>query len=186
MKKFDLDNISVTVKALNMAEKALYQHQESKIEIAGNIFTKCDITLFDGSKKAGGICVNDFYIFDKNKHLGWVYFADTLKYKESSIPAHADVIYPLLCDAGCFVINGLRFRNGIGDGEFKLIIRTVQSYGSSQYYSRAELYHAAQKIYPENGICKIKKYDCGEEYYDFDNVKEIQIVDGKVYVICEG
>jgi hypothetical protein len=129
------------------------------------------------------LTVNDNHVFRRYPDdYRWTYTNDTIEYKESCIGDYKEDRYPLVCDAGSFVVNGLMFSNGVGDGSYPCIVRTFNSF--RHYYTKADIYDNVTKVYPINGICRVNKYDCNaEDVYTFDNVKEIQIAQGKLYII---
>ena len=137
----------------------------------------------DNSEWLCTLTVNGNHIFHKYSYSNqWVYANDTTEYKESCIGEYKEDRYPLICDVGCFVVNGLMFSNGVGDGSYPCIVRTFNSY--RRYYTRAEIYDNAMKVCSSNGVCTVNKYDCNnKDVYTFDNVAEIQIAQGKLYII---
>lgn len=184
---FEFEDCKVSVRALNKAWEIL--ENQHAVEISGNFFTKATYKDFVG-KDHPALSVNDNYIFafnQKSSKKSWFFAQHTLKFRAAQIPAHIDEEYSLMCDAGQFVINGLGFSNGVGDGDFRLIKRTITAKCNPGWgeYTRAQIYHEATIAYPIDGVCEIRKYDCKPDVYRFENVIEIQIVNHKVYVICE-
>lgn len=137
----------------------------------------------DNSEWLCTLTVNGNHIFNKYSYSNqWLYAGDTTEYKESCIGDYEEDRYLLICDVGCFVVNGLMFSNGVGDGSYPCIVRTFNSY--RRYYTRADIYDNVMKACLSNGVCTVNKYDCNSEnVYTFDNVAEIQIAQGKLYVI---
>lgn len=183
----EFKDCKVSVRALNKAWEIL--ENQYAVEISGNFFTKTTHKDFVG-KEHPAVAVNDAYIFtfnQKGKRKSWFFANNTIEYRTAQIPEHIDEEYSLMCDAGQFVINGLGFSNGVGDGDFRLIKRTIIAEYKLGFheYTRAQIYHKATIVYPIDGVCEIRKYDCKPDVYRFENVIEIQIVDHKVYVICE-
>lgn len=130
------------------------------------------------------LTVNGNHVFRKNpcNNNQWIYVNDTTEYKESCIGDYEEERYPLICDVGSFVVNGLMFSNNEGDGSYPCIVRTFNSY--RRYYTRAEIYDNAVKVSSSTGVCTVNKYDCNsKDVYTFDNVAEIQIAQGKLYII---
>lgn len=129
------------------------------------------------------LTVNGNHIFHKYSYSSqWIYADDTTEYKESCIGDYKEDRYPLVCDAGSFVINGLMFSNGVGDGSYPCIVRTFNSF--RRYYTRADIYDNVIKVFSSTGVCTVNKYDCNsKDVYTFDNVAEIQIAQGKLYII---
>ena len=130
------------------------------------------------------LTVNGNHIFRTNPYNNgqWMYAGDTTEYKESCIGDYKEDRYPLTCDAGSFVVNGLMFSNGVGDGSYPCIVRTFNSY--RRYYTRADIYDNVMKACLSNSVCTVNKYDYNnKDVYIFDNVAEIQIAQGKLYII---
>ena len=177
--KWTLDNTIVTTKALNRAKEKL--KTQSTVIIAGNRYCieKDEPTCFQ-------LRINDYYIFSRfGEGKTWYYWDTTIAYKRSCIPDYTDKKYLLTSDSGNFVINDLAISNGVGDGVFSLIVRTIEKPKIAyKYHTHAEIYHKAVKLYPLEGKCTIAQYDCQPtEKFEFDNVYEIQVVDHKIYVI---
>ena len=103
------------------------------------------------------------------------------------IPKHTDSCFPVMCDAGLFIINGFEINNGLGDGMYLIVERTCEN--KSKYYTRKQIYEGRMPIIfrPAAGeVVRIKEYDCGDENWEFTDVEEVQIYTGdspKIYVI---
>lgn len=178
--RWDLNNdVVVTTRALNMAREKL--KTQPTATIAGNRYCieKDEDAYFQ-------LVVNDHHIFSLlGKSKTWYYWDTTIAYKRSCIPLYKDKKYVLTSDRGSFVIDNLAISNGVGDGIFSLIVRTIERPEIAyQYHTHAEIYHKAVKLYPIDGKCTISQCDCQPtEKFEFDNVHEIQVVDHKLYVI---
>jgi hypothetical protein len=176
-----LNEVRITGNKLTRAWNTIFDKPHNvNYKIKGINYRICTTKYTDKYDKPT-ICVNDSWIF-KKYFYGWIYSEDTAEYKESCIGDYEEDRYSLICDAGSFIVNDLMFSNGVGDGSYPCIVRTFNSI--RHYYTRADIYDNVTKVYPINGICKVNKYDCNtEDVYTFDNVKEIQIAQGKLYII---
>ena len=62
---------------------------------------------------------------------------DSVERKYAEIPKHEDTEYHTYSDIGCYLINGLLFRNYFGDGVNKVIVRKFEN--KVKYYTKAEI-----------------------------------------------
>lgn len=127
-----------------------------------------------------------FRVTDKGSIIDSFLITDSIERKYAELPKHTDEEYHTYSDIGCYLINGLLFRNGFGDGTNTVIVRTVENKG--KYYTKAEIHDRIKTSFiPQNKTIKIWRSDCDniesvKPMLEIDNVIEVQISD-KLYVI---
>lgn len=128
-----------------------------------------------------------FKVSDKGNVVDFHFITDSMERKYAEIPKHEDIEYHTYSDIGCYLINGLLFRNGIGDGTNTVIVRTVEKKG--KYYTQAEIHNRVKtSFFSQDKTIKIWKNDCDnikdiKPMLEIDNVIEVQISDSEIYVI---
>lgn len=97
---------------------------------------------------------------DKNNVKDIYPYAETFERKAQMITEHTDTETNTYSEAGGYLINGLLFSNGYGDGYNRVIIRKFLK-EPHIYTSRAEIYDKTncQIVRTPNGV-KIWKHDC--------------------------
>ena len=128
-----------------------------------------------------------FKVTDKGNVIDFFAIIDSVERKYAEIPKHEDTEYHTYSDIGCYLINGLLFRNYFGDGVNKVIVRKVENKG--KYYTKAEIHNRIKNSFiPADKKVRIWKSDCDDinrvkPMLELDNVVEVQISDTKLYVI---
>ncbi len=191
------------------AEGNVYAHKTTKEEIAKikEIISTTTMTVEEMNKETGlswrveaftltnhkFAKINGRYwyfkITDKGNVIDYFLITDSNERKYAEIPKHTDEEYHTYSDIGCYLINGLLFRNGIGDGSNTIIVRTVDNKG--KYYTKSEIHERVKTSFiPQDRKIKIWKNDCEDiskvkPMLEIYNVIEVQISDTKLYVIKE-